>query len=209
MITILDSIRVKITALQLPKPVVLIFLIISIVLPIVSLWVLRYAERGKDLKREVKLEPKSFMQRFSKLLAVAIALIILMLQEGRLGMSVIAFFVSDLLIKETKVLNVKNFLSGIFAIALFFIGHFLSLNIALSYAAPSGLDAYTFHGGFLGGVIELETYILFTLLPLKSAFCRDFLLTMQYLSKKSAICFVVGGLIQGSYMAGWQSLIYV
>jgi hypothetical protein len=114
------------------------------------------------------------------------------------------------LLNERIAINKKNILYMPFVISvLFFIGHKLSLYLALLYAAPIGNFAWTFTGGFIGGVIELEAYLFFTLFPLKLINDKNLLSSLRYIIKPFIVCFLLGGIIQGSYITGLQNLFYI
>ena len=146
--------------------------------------------------------------RYRKLIATLFAMAVF-LAIKRMGVSIIAFLLVFLFLEEAAKLNIKMLIYLIFAIGLFSIGHKLSLRIALSCIAPLGDFAWTFTGGFIGGVIELETYLLFTLFPMKLIYSRNLKSSCQYILRMGIICFIIGGLIQGSYMAGWQGLFHI
>jgi len=148
------------------------------------------------------------MTRAAKAIAFAIALSIFISQK-RMGMAIVVFLLACLLLKEKTLTNIKMIIYSIFAIVLFFLGYKLSLYVALAYVGPSGNFAWTFIGGFLGGVIELEAYLLLTLFPTKLMLCKNITSSVKYMLKVMASYFMVGGIIQGSYMAGWQSIFHI
>ena len=148
------------------------------------------------------------MYNRERLLAIVIAIVVFIAKE-RVGMSIIASLLTILYLREHSHLNKEASKHIIFALILFFIGHKLSLHIALSSIAPMGDFAWTFTGGFIGGVIELETYLIFTFLPMKSILSKDIISSLKSSLIISVRCFIIAGFVQGSYMAGWQNIFHI
>ncbi len=148
--------------------------------------------------------------KVKKLLALLAAVIIYYFQK-RLGMAVISFLLIDLILNKAFKLNRRTLLYVIIGIALFIIGHKLSLFLVLScfYVPIKVSFVNTFTAGFIGGVIELELYLLITLFPMKVFLSKELKPSLKYLYHTSVICFIIGGLVQGSYLAGWQDLLYI
>jgi len=140
-----------------------------------------------------------------KIFALLVASIIYVFQK-RLGMFIISFLLLDFILKKGFTLNAKTLRFSILSIILFIVGFKLSVFLACEYYALIGGESLTFWGGFGGGIIELETYLLFSLIPLKWINCKNLILSLKSTSIEAIVCFIIGGLVQGSYLAGWQNI---
>ncbi len=140
--------------------------------------------------------------------AVALGCFILsagVLGDRKIGMPIVAYFLTRLLLEQSS-LGWKVVLDGLVGLLLLIIGHYLSLQIALAYVAPLGAKAWTFAGGFLGGIIELEVYFLLALFPMKYWLSRDLRGSFIYCLKTSALFFPIAGVVQGTYIIGWHNI---
>ena len=128
------------------------------------------------------------------------------LTQWRLGMAIVAYLMADLLLKERIRFTWKRGADLTIAALLFAIGGQLSSTLGLSVVVPHGQFAYTFPSGFLGGVVELESYFLITIFPMKLWLSKNWSVSVRYWLKLAATFFPIAGLVQGTYMPGWQNL---
>lgn len=116
------------------------------------------------------------------LVSLLIALIVFVTQK-RFGMTIIAFLLVNLLLSEELAVNLKTMLFIIFSVIFFVIGRKLSYYAVSEYVKPIGIFAFTFAGGFIGGIIELETYLCLTLLPMQYILHKDMISSLKYTLK--------------------------
>lgn len=140
-----------------------------------------------------------------KILAFLIATTLYIFQQ-RLGMFIVSFLLLDFILIDNFTINKKTIGYVIFATILFIISFKLSVFLALKYYTLVGPNSFTFWGGFGGGIIELETYVFFSLIPLKWVNYKNLVLSLKKSSIELLICLIIGGFVQGSYLAGWQNL---
>jgi hypothetical protein len=124
-------------------------------------------------------------------------------------MAVVALLLSRLILEYGISLNWHTSKRIIVAAALFFVGYKLSFYAATNYYTPIGMFAYTFLGGFIGGIVELGIFSMVVLVSFRWIFDKSLVLSLKSSYKEILICFLLGGLIQGSYVAGWQNLFCV
>ena len=128
------------------------------------------------------------------------------LTQHRLGMTIVAYLLTDFLLKERVYFTWKWGVDLLIAVLLFIIGGKLSSSLGLFVVVPHGQFAYTFPSGFLGGAVELESYFLMTIFPMKVWLNKNCPVSVRYWLKLAAIFFPIAGLVQGTYMAGWQNV---
>lgn len=125
-------------------------------------------------------------------------------------MGIVSFFLLSLILEEKDYMKAKKLLIYVMvSISLFFIGFLLSFRLTGLYYGFAGAKSFTFSYGFIGGVVELGTYLLFALFPLKFLLTKKLNMSLRYILKICIIYSLIGGLVQGSYAAGWQNLLYV
>lgn len=143
-----------------------------------------------------------------KIIALIIAWGIFVTQK-RCGMVIVSFLLIDLFLNEKIAANTKMLISLLFAVFLFVIGHLLSVRVAMFYYALVGAKSFTFVYGFIGGIVELGTYLLLALFPFKLLLSRKLDMSLNYILKIGILYSLIGGLAQGTYNAGWQHIFYV
>jgi len=142
------------------------------------------------------------------IVALAVAIIIYV-TKNRIGMATASFLLTESILKEKASLNLKTLFYFLIAIVLFHLGFRLSFYLASLYYAPIGPFAFTFPGGLIGGMIEMGSYLIFTLIPLKWIIQHSLTLSLRSSYKIIILCTMIGSFIQGIYNAGWQNTFYV
>lgn len=167
-------------------------------------------KRNLDKVAVVKID--SFVRRrykfIKKLIALLIALVMFFTQK-RLGMTAVSFLMADLILREGIKFDIKMLKNTAYAIILFVIGYLLSTRTTYFYYHLSGSKSFTFIGGFFGGIVETESYLLFALFPFKFLIDKNIKNLLKYIVIISIIFSGIGGLVQGAYNAGWQNTFYV
>ena len=139
---------------------------------------------------------------------LSVGLIVYIVQQ-RLGMGIVAYLLTDLLLQSHPSPPPRGFRDSSLAILLFLIGRWFSLHAALWVSNHQGLSVATFSGGCLNGIVELGLYFLCTLLPMKLWLCKSVAVSLRYLWNISIVFLPIAGLVQGTYMAGWSDAIYI